>query len=184
MTPGWRKALNPWAIAAVVGVLTITLSRDRTRRVVEPPVRLGSVPVEAFVLDNGESLQARVAFLGFVPPNVEVGGPVLGALGSLAATFAKAEMPVTVVAVPVAGPLPAPVPSGVRAARIDAEATQRFQAALRPLILPPLPPASEPWRLGIALVDSSGNSRGVYRHDADGVDEMLHRARHVLEEPL
>lgn len=99
-------------------------------------------------------------------------------------------MPVSVVAVPVAGgdaPPDAPAltaPEGVRLAAADPAAVAAFQRALRPLLRPPLPPEGQPWRVGVVLVDAQGQCRGVYRHDEDGVDEILHRTRHVLEEHL
>ncbi len=193
--PFWR---NPWAIATVVGIATITLMRPCTRYVPPPPAVIGEVPAYELEDDQGrgfgsEDLRGQVYVLAFfsVGCRGDECNRILPALKDLEEKSGLADPPIPIVAISIDwGKEPAALQRWVEVNTYELVRTRflRGTAAVATLLLDSLArlehsPVQKPWDLGLILVDGAGRCRGFYgTRKEHGVDEVAHRAIHVRSE--
>lgn len=202
-SPAGKRPLyrNPWVVAWLVGVTTITLMRPCTRHEPEPPEPIGALATYELEDATGqvwgtERLRGRVYVLGFYSRKCagDQCNRILPALAELQKRYTEREAPIWVVgvsldfedsaqafrewvspAVELYGPI-----VFLRGIEADSLALLRGLAAMaveQDLRF------VEPWDWGLVLIDQQGRCRGFYGTTSDlGVDEVLHRAMHVLRD--
>ncbi len=174
------KWVNPWVISFVLGALAITLTRSKTRHVPDAPPVLAAAPAVLTSPSGLPDAGRGVRLYGFIGPG-DAGTATLAALESLSAKFVAAEAPVTVIALPANG-IPVPKTPGVLALPLAPESLDAVTHFLGVTAKHLTVPSAEPWGYGLLLVDSTGGFRGFFSIAEWGVDEVLHRAQHVIRE--
>lgn len=201
--PSWEQGpiwKNPFAWAAVLGILVVTLIRPALRHVPEPPPALATLPAWSLVDQAGQPVgSATLAGQVHLVAVVSSACPgecrrTLDAAGRLEARLWQHAQPVRVLVLDLepSGAAPLAAGRGWAADRVsvvggDSEAACSLAAAL-------LAPLAGPRTLTCAdraliehaermtLVDGQGRVRGHYRLDELGLDEAFHRARRVVME--
>ena len=166
----WRSRINPWVVAFIAGVVTISFIRFRTRYIPDAPAPLGTVSI------------AGVDTL----PGIRIAGVVRTSedavpLGTLAEKFRVAAKPMTVVALTRSSSVT--LPNGVVAVPLTDSGADALDSQLRTLLRTTLA-AGDPSRHGLILIDAGGQCRGLYGSTDDGIDELFHRSQHVLRDDL
>lgn len=194
-----RLLRNPWLWAALVGVATMHLVRPLMRRVPAPPPRLGQLP-ELHLTDAEDRPLTGAAFdglrlLALLPAACDTRcRDTLDGLGTLAARYRRFEVPVTLWGIaPRGGSLTALQTSAQRAglyppafrlALAPADEFARLRDQLQRLqraVFHDAGPGPQPKAArSLVLVDDEGGLRGVYATDSLGLDEVYHRAMHLL----
>ncbi len=196
-----------WIVAAVLGIITITALRPMLRRVPEPPAVLYVLPDYALVDHQGrsfvpETLRGKVWVAGFVFTSCPSTCPaVTRAMGELRDRFDRMDLDVEMVSFTVDPEHDTPEVLGAYAEQANITSERwRFvtgsPAQIRDLV-------RDGFKLGIgereadpkgamydiahstklALVDTKGGVRGFYDIEPDaGLDEIYHRAQHVMAE--
>ena len=200
-----RRALmrHPWAFAVAFGLILIPAIRPCMRAVPPPPPVLGQLPEHVLVDQDGAplgvpTLRGRVWVLGTFYTRCDQGcTKTLDALHALATRFRAHRVPVTVVGLTVD-------PSHDTPAQLRAYSRQRGAGDTVRLVTDPDPQGlgafvADGLRMKIGaprvradgaifiprsdklvLLDARGRIRGYYGAGKDGVDEVFHRAQHVL----
>jgi protein SCO1/2 len=199
--PLWR---NPYVVAFVVGCVTVTLIRPLLRRIPEPPPVLGALPAFSLVDTGGkpfgsDQLRGHVWIASFFFTHCPSVCPQLMArMGQLQQRYRDAGIDgirlvsITVdperdtpevlrAAEPRYGVDPArwTLLTGPRAAIADL-CTSGFHVPgldVRPEIGGDIPHTTK-----VVLVDEQNRIRGYYDTTDEGLDEVFHRAQHVLNE--
>lgn len=204
-SPIWR---SPFFWAALAGLVLIPLSRPLLRFEPAPPPIVAQLPTLHLVDQNGAPFTVpaaggEVLVLGLFFTRCTTLCPQLGDdLRALARRYAEAGIDgVTVAAVSV-DPLHDGTPeleawahrhgADGRRWRLLTGEPQEIRTLAEALGLElgaPVPlPGDPPGRIDIAhpdrlaLIDGKGRLRGLYRSDERGLDEVFHRAQHVLKE--
>jgi protein SCO1 len=196
---------NPFFWAALSAMITIPLLRPFLRHIPEPPPVLGTLP--AFQLTNQEGrpygtveLRGKIWIANFIFTTCHSICPTLTrAMHSLQDRFEKGAIPVKLVSITVdpendtperlkayaqkyaADPrrwsfLTGPEPA-VRAVISDGFNTYMGTRRVESQNLVDIAHAST-----LVLVDGQGDIRGYYSCDESGLDEIFHRAQHVLRQ--
>jgi len=190
---------SPWFWGVVAGLIFVPAIRPLTRHIPDAPPVLAELPDFELRLSGGSSaasaeLRGRVYVLGFHGELCEPGcGPVLTALRALSERFQEFDRGITVVAVRLA----AAGEVGATAA-VDFSGSWLMGAAsvegLAPVAREALTPhlGAEPTgaagivavaaQARLFIVDAQGKLRGHYGIDELGLDEVYHRAQHVLRD--
>jgi hypothetical protein len=166
----WRSCINPWVVAFIAGIVTVTFIRFRTRYVPDAPAAIGEVRIA------GLERVAGLRIVGVVQ-SVEDATP----LGTLAEKLRVADKPITVVALTRKPNLA--LPNGVVAVSLSEPDAATLDTNLRTLLRTTLP-AGDPARHGLILIDAAGQCRGLYGTTEDGIDEIFHRSQHILRDEL
>lgn len=195
-----------WVVAGVLGVVTITAMRGRTRHVPDPPAVMYMLPEYALLDDHArpfspETLHGKVWVAGFVFTSCPSTCPaVTRAMGELRDRFDRMDLDVDVVSFTVDPERDTPEVLRAYAEQAGADGERwRFvtgdTASVRKIV-------REGFKLGIgdrevaengamydiahstklALVDGAGGVRGFYDIEPEGLDEIFHRAQHVMAE--
>lgn len=208
--PVWLRLLRKhiYVVAGLFGIITITAIRPLMRRVPDPPPVLYQLPEYALVDQQErpftpETLRGKVWIAGFVFTSCPSTCPaVTRAMQDLRARLDRNEMDVEMVSFTVDPEHDTPAVLRAYAEQAGADpGNWRFVtgdlAAIRALV-------RDGFKLGIgerapteddanlydiahstklALVDPDGNVRGFYGIEPDqGLDEIYHRAQHVMKE--
>jgi protein SCO1/2 len=184
---------NPWVLAFIAGVITLSLIGPCTRHIPDAPPALASVPIFAFPDSSGQpfgsnQLSAGPYILGFVSAVCHLPECVAlnRGLERIRSQYKVGEVEIPVIGVIVDDGRPAD--PGARPPLDDVKTLTATKADAQPLMAALATigkvTVKNPWDLGIVLVDSQGRCRGLYATDDDGVDEALHRAIHVLRDEL
>lgn len=166
----WRSRINPWVVAFIAGIITVTFIRFRTRYVPDAPAAMGELRIAG--LDE----LAGIRIVGVVQ-SVADAAP----LGTLAEKLRVADKPITVVALTRQPNLA--LPTGVVAVSLTDAAATTLDTDLRTLLRTTLT-AGDPARHGLILIDATGQCRGLYGTTEDGIDEIFHRSQHILRDDL
>jgi protein SCO1/2 len=200
-TPLWR---NPYVLAFVVGCVTVTLMRPLLRYEPKPPPILSTLPEFSLVDSAGKpfgsaELRGRVWIASFFFTRCPSVCPLLMQhmaelqkryadagidgihLVSITVDPARDTPAVLREAAPRYGVDPARwtlltgAPDPVRTLLVDGFHVPGFDAGA-------MANGDIPHTTKVVLVDPSGNIRGYYDTDESGLDEVFHRAQHVLKE--
>ncbi len=194
---------HPWAFAVAFGLILIPAIRPCMRAVPPPPPVLGQLPDRVLVNADGaplgtRELRGRVWVLGTFYTRCEQGcTKTVDALGALGRRFRAHKVPVEVVGLSVDPTYDTP-------ARLKAYSERRGAGVPWHLVTDPDPGGLRAFvadglrmKIGtprvredgsvfiprsdkLVLVDARGRIRGYYGAGTDGVDEVYHRAQHVL----
>jgi protein SCO1/2 len=209
--PPWLVWLRKhiYVVAGIMGVVTITALRPRLRHVPEPPPVMFQLPADVALVDqNGQpfstaTMSGKVWVAGFVFTSCPSTCPaVTRAMGELRARFDRMQVPVEMVSFTVDPAKDTPEVLRAYAEQAGVSEHWRFVTgdpkAVRAMV-------RDGFRLGIgerepkgdagmydiahstklALVDGDGAVRGFYDIEPDqGLDEIFHRAQHVLAEGI
>ena len=205
--PPWLLFLqrHVFAIAAVAGVLTLTIIRPMTRHVPEPPQVLYSLPDYALVDHRGEAfspetMRGKVWVAGFVFTSCPSTCPVVTkAMADLRQRFDKMDVDVEMVSFTVDPGHDTPDVLADYFAGIGVETDKwRFVTGDPKAVIGLV---RDGFKLGVgereaaadgtafdiahstklALIDAEGGVRGFYGIEPEeGLDEIYHRAQHVL----
>ncbi|MBJ96079.1 MAG: hypothetical protein CMP23_16565 [Rickettsiales bacterium] len=199
---------NPWIWGAIAGLIFVPAIRPFTRHIPDAPPVLTTVPQFDLVTESGEPfsserLATKVYVMGFYGDLCEPGcAGMLSALQQLSARFVRFERGITVLAVELPGAVQGEPSKGPGLSPSTAVLTldsggSWFQltgskAGLDALVGRALAPQfSAQEAFGLAevagqgrsfLVDAFGKLRGHYAIDESGLDEVYHRAQHVLRD--
>lgn len=207
---GWlhRKFIRyPWHFAAVVGLVTITAMRPCTRHVPPAPPVLSQVPAFELVDQDGQafslaSMRGKVWVAGFIFTRCPSTCPKISrAMLDLQQRYARHDADVHLVSFSVDPENDTPEVLKKYAGHLGADESRwRFVTgplpAMQSLVVGGFQTAMDreadkPGAPGmydiahttkLALIDAEGNVRGYYGSDEVGLDEVLHRAQHVLRE--
>ena len=190
---------NPWIWGVIAGLVFVPAIRPFMRHIPDAPPVLVAVPEYELRLSGAgvlpsSRLLGRVYVLGMYGSACEPGcGEVLSALGQLSSRFVEFERGITVVAVRLAGEAGSGT-AGVgdlsqqwlKLAADEGSLDLMAAQALAPRIdglSSGSPGAAEVARFArLFLIDAAGNLRGDYGIDELGLDEVYHRAQHVLRD--
>lgn len=184
----------PYASAFVAMALLMTLTRNCTRRIPDPPPILGALPAWTGLgpdAVSSSSLSGQAYLLQLIPSDCAIGAKCQAAdpvTVRIAQGLHHTDVPVPVIVTGVdADPGGAPVQNAdLRRAKITAaELTALAAAAARFTDAPEGSADGDFVRLSgkILLVDQSGQLRGLYALTGElAGDEAYHRARHVYGE--
>lgn len=205
--PGpWYTRLhrNPWLIAFVVGAVTLLALRPFLRHEPEPPPVLYALPEWQLVDHDGErlgseQLEGEVWVASFFFTSCPSICPALMAsMLELQDRFEKADVDVKLVAFSVDPENDTPAVLREYGDKLGADLDGRWSfvtgsdAAMRELVIEGFKlhvgdkKRNDEGLIDIAhigrfvLVDWQGNVRGIYDTDKNGLDEVFHRAQHVL----
>ncbi|MGM0577301.1 MAG: SCO family protein [Myxococcota bacterium] len=196
---------HPWLWGTVFGILAITLSRPLFRQVPDPPPVLGEVPEFELVDQDGDAfgldgLEGDVWVASFIFTTCTTTCPmVTGAMADLAERVERAGVPVEQVSVTVDPETDRPEVLREYAQKYDVDFDRWHfltgsEEDIRALVVDGFGTAmgeKKPIDANVydiahttrlVLVDDLGRIRGYYSSTDDGVDEMFHRAQHVLRE--
>lgn len=197
---------HPWLIGTIFGILVITLSRPLMRRVPDPPPVLAELPTFELANTSGqaygsEDLEGRVWVASFIFTSCPTVCPmVTGAMADLQERLAREELPVELVSFTVDPEIDTPEVLGDYAQKYDADFSRWHfltgpQDRIEALVVDGFgtamgdrQPTGEADIYDIAhttklvLVDDLGRIRGYYSSNDEGVDEVFHRAGHVLRD--
>jgi protein SCO1/2 len=207
--PPWLRMLRKhiWLVAGIFGVVTVTAIRPFLRHVPDPPPVMYVLPDYELVDDDErpftpETMRGKVWVAGFVFTSCPSTCPaVTRAMQDLRARFDRNDIDVEMVSFTVDPEHDTPAVLHAYAEQSGAGDNWRFvtgdMAAIRALV-------RDGFKLGIgeraptkddgdlydiahstklALVDPDGAVRGFYGIEPDqGLDEIYHRAQHVLAE--
>ncbi len=196
---------HPWAFAIAFGLLVIPAIRPCMRAVPPPPPVLGQLPDRAFVDEDGaplgpRELRGRVWIMGTFYTRCQEGcTKTLDALDALDRRFRTHKIPVAVIGLTVDPEHDTPARLKAFAERSGRGTSWRLvtdpaPAGLRAFVADGLrmkigaPRVGPHGRVSVArseklvLIDARGGIRGYYGAGRDGVDEVFHRAQHVLAE--
>lgn len=195
---------HPWAVAVVLGVLTIPAIRPCTRHVPDPPPVFGSLPAFELLDATGsrfgsDELADQVWVAGFFYADDPSPRQVTAALLDLHILSERADVPITLVGVTVDPGHDPPErlarygqtygldalqwhlltgePGEVRALIVDG-----FRSTMGDRTTDALGRVAVARSERLVLVDGERRIRGWYPSTAAGVDEVFHRAQHVLSE--
>ncbi len=163
---------HPWGVAAVTGVITLTVLRPFTRHIPEPPPVLGSLPAVTVLNAAGAQvdlakLQGGVWVFGSLCQSCGARATMTAALAALDARYQAAHREVTVHALEV---------------ELDSDRSGPLLEALHGAVgAPEHADALGSWPR-IVLVDGQSHIRGAFGISELGLDEAYHRAVHVLKE--
>ncbi len=196
---------SPYFWAALAGLVLIPALRPLLRRVPDPPPVLGQLPDFSLIDQRGEEygladLAGEVWVANFFFTScVTVCPPLMRAAAGLQERFAAARVPVRQVSITVDPFTDTPdrLTRFGRAYGVDPKHWRLLtgdEEAIRALVLHGFRThmgSSEQLSDNIVdiahsthfvLVDGAGRLRGYYGSDPAGVDEVFHRAQHVLAE--
>ncbi len=206
---GWlRRAFikHPWWFGIAAAVVFVPAIRPLTRRVPDPPPVFGQLQAFASLTDQAgqpfslERMAGRVWVASFIFTSCpSVCRDVTRAMADLQGRYAGAKVPVELVSFTVDPEIDTPERLTAYGAEHGADfARWHFvtgtEPALRHVIadgfrthMGDKKPTSEglvdiAHSTKLVLVDGQGRIRGYYGSDALGVDEVFHRAQHVLAE--
>lgn len=205
---GWLRRTfmrYPWHIATVVGLVTITVMRPCTRHVPDPPPVLAPLPAFALVDQDGqpftaETMRGKVWVAGLIFTTCPSTCPKISrAMLDLQQRYARADVDVHLVSFSVDPEHDTPEILKKYAGHLEADESRwRFvtgsRAAMEALVVGGFASAmdrsSGPGGMidiahstRLVLIDGEGNIRGHYSSDDElGIDEVFHRAQHVLRE--
>ena len=196
---------NPWFWGVVAALAIPPLVRPLTRREPPAPEVIGHLPDFRLVNQDGqpwgsEELRGQVWVAGFFFTSCQTVCPgLLAGMDRIADRYAELGVPIRVVAISVDPETDTPARLRETALRLgDDPAHWAFltgdTASVRALV--------EGGFMGsmgqkevtaggmmdiahsarLAIVDGQGGIRGFYSTDDDGLDEVFHRARHVLRD--
>lgn len=208
--PPWLRLLRKhiWLVAALFGIITLTAIRPLLRHVPEPPPVLLTLPTDYALVDQDErpftpdTLRGKVWVAGFVFTSCPSTCPaVTRAMQDLRARFDRTGVEVEMVSFTVdpATDTPAVLRAYADQAGADhdhwrfvtgdpARVVALVRDGFKLGIGTPEPAATAPQydiahSTKLALVDPDGNVRGYYGIEPDqGLDEIYHRAQHVMAE--
>lgn len=184
----------PYASAFVAMALLMTLTRNCTRHIPDPPPVLGALPAwqgEGSGAPSSERLLGRAYLLQIIPPDCPPAARCQGpdpVSERIAQGLFHTRVPVPVVVLSAAGEPAAAAPDGadLRRAVVRPEMVAAVAAAAAHHARAPEGSADGDFvRLSgrILLVDQAGQLRGIYPLTGDlAGDEAYHRARHVYGE--
>ena len=200
--PFWR---NPYVIAAIAGMISVHLIRPCTRRIPDPPPVIGQLP--AFSLTNQEGvafgsreLKGKVYVTTFFFTGcVTICPRIMQANRTLQERFKRANVDVHLVSITVDPENDSPEKLKEYASKLGIDfSTWTFLSGdrekLRALIVDGFKTymgerernADDIMDIGhgsrFVLVDGQGGVRGNYGTGPMGIDEVFHRAQHVLNE--
>ncbi len=186
--PKWR---NPWLVAGIAGIATITLLRPVLRNVPPSPPVLAAVPSFRFTGRSGPVTPATlagqvhvVAIANTVNGNLAPRWAALTLGGKLADGIAATRTIRVLLVEPCDVSPPPSAPSVlVRVCGSTAEVVAFARAVSLALGHEAPPPNADVIPLGLVLVDGKGRLRGLYELSDDGLDEAFHRASRVVSEP-
>lgn len=206
---GWLRRnfmRYPWHFATVVGLVTITAMRPCTRHVPEPPPVISSLPAFALVDQDGqpfttETMRGQVWVAGLIFTRCPSTCPKISrAMLDLQHRLIEADVDVNLVSFSVDPDNDTPAVLKTYASHLgDADESRwRFVtgpvSAMEALVVGGFASAmdrttTKAGMIDIAhttrlvLIDGDGNIRGYYSSDDEsGIDEVFHRAQHVLRE--
>jgi len=201
-----------WIVAALVGIVTITAIRPLLRHVPDPPPILYALPADYALVDQQErpftpeTLRGKVWVAGFVFTSCPSTCPaVTRAMQDLRARFDRTDVDVEMVSFTVDPKTDTPAVLRAYAEQVGADPEHWRFVTGEPARVVAL--VRDGFKLGIgdpepaangtpdaplydiahstklALVDPDGNVRGYYGIEPDqGLDEIYHRAQHVIAE--
>lgn len=197
----------PWHIAIVIGLVAIPMSRSCTRFEPPPPAIVSSLPAFSLIAAadgepfGTEQLQGKVWIAGFVFTSCPTTCPaVTRQMHQLQERFAEASVPVDLVTFSVDPEYDTPQVLRAYASKYKAAPgrwhflTAKSTVAMERVVVDGFRTAMGDKKAvdggmfdiahttKLALVDWDGNIRGYYRTDAAGLDEIFHRAQHVLKQ--
>ena len=194
-----------WILAAVLGMITLTLLRPFMRRVPDPPPVMFELPDFALVDERGQpftraDMEGQIWVASFIFTSCPSTCPaVTSAMKQLQERYGKHDLPIRLVSFSVDPMTDTPEVLARHAATVGADPERwRFVTgkpqAVRALV-------EEGFHLGVgakrpaeggaydithstklALVGPHGGVRGFYGIDEMGLDEVFHRSEHVLRE--
>jgi protein SCO1/2 len=205
---GWlRRAFirHPWWFGALAGIVLIPAIRPLTRRIPDPPPVEGQLPAFALVDSEGQKisdtdLRGQVWVAAFIFTSCPSTCPlVTAAMGKLQTRFAADNIPVKLVSITVDPENDTPAVLAAYAkehgadpqrwryitgdhAAVEALVTGGFRSALGDREVNAAGMIDIAHTTKLVLVDGQGGLRGYYASDDLGVDEIFHRAQHVLRE--
>jgi protein SCO1/2 len=199
--PLWR---NPYVLAFVVGCVTVTLLRPFLRYEPKPPPVLGTLPAFSLVDPSGKpfgsaELAGKVWIASFFFTHCPSVCPlIMSRMAELQRRFAAAGVAdVRLVSITVDPErdtpevLRAAEPRyGVDPARwalLTGPTERVHELCVAGFKVPGLDAGALangdiPHTTKVVLVDDTGHVRGYYDTDESGIDEVFHRAQHVLKE--
>jgi protein SCO1/2 len=204
VAPKWLQFLRRyiWFVAFVFGAITLTLIRPLTRHVPEPPAVMFQLP-EYELVDQHErpfvpqTLEGKVWVAGFVFTSCPSSCPaVTQAMVQLRDRFGRNAMDVEFVSISVDPRRDTPRVLREYAERVGAVGDNWRFVTGEPEAVHTL--VRDGFKLGLgereqsgatydithsnklALVDGHGGVRGYYGIEAEGLDELFHRADRVL----
>lgn len=205
---GWLRRTfirHPWWFGALAGMILIPAIRPLTRRIPEPPPVEGQLPAFSLVDSDGQKvsdtdLRGQVWVAAFIFTSCPSTCPlVTAAMAKLQARFAADSIPVKLVSITVDPENDTPAVLAAYAkkhgadpqrwrfltgdhAAVEALVTGGFRSALGDREVNAAGMIDIAHTTKLVLVDGQGGLRGYYASDELGVDEIFHRAQHVLRE--
>lgn len=199
---GWR---NPWIWGVLACLALPPLVRPLTRREPPAPAPIGQLPSFQLIDQDGRSfgtheLQGQVWIAGFFFTSCQSICPrLLQQMDRVADRYRDLEVPIRVVAISVDPETDTPARLKEAEARVGADAdhwtfltgpTDSVRALVTQGFMTEMGEkrANDAGMLDIAhtgrlaIVDGGGAIRGFYETDEQGLDEVFHRARHVLRD--
>ena len=196
---------NPFIWAFFAGIILLTLIRPLTRHLPEPPKQLSLLPAYSLVAADGrpfgsQELAGQVYVANFIFTRCPSVCPKLtAAMAELQGRFDEAgvdDVHLVSISVDPEYDTPQRLSNYGRAHGADPERWTLLTgelSAIRSLVFEGFrTPLGEPDPDGnlvdiahatrFVLVDDEGGIRGYYDSDAEGVDEVFHRTRHLLRE--
>lgn len=208
--PPWLAWLrrNIWWVSGVLGILTITAIRPLLRRIPEPPAVMFTLPADYALVDQHgapftpATLRGKVWVAGFVFTHCPSICPtVTKAMADLRGRFDRLGLEIEMVSFTVDPARDTPEVLAAYAVESGADNPRWRFVTGKPddvvalvrhgfyLGVGPAKPTGVDNMYDIshssqlALVDGEGNVRGFYGIEAEqGLDEIFHRAQHVLAE--
>lgn len=205
--PWWRTLhRNPWFLAGAGGIIIVTVMRPFLRHVPDAPPVVGRLPRFALTDQEGrrfgsEQLRGKVYVANFFFTSCRSICPRLTrAMRSLHDRFARNEVPVHLVSFSVDPATDTPQrlrgyarENGADSTRwtfltgpleqVRAVVVDGFDTHLGRRRVDRTTSMVDISHAGVfAIVDGNGGIRGFYSPDEQGLDEIYHRAQHVLRE--
>jgi protein SCO1 len=194
---------NPWLWAVVFMMVLIPVLRPLTRRVPDPPPVISKLPEFSLTDQSGKTfgtkeLEGRVWVASFFFTScVTVCPRLMAATKTLQERYAQNEVPVHLVSITVDPDTDTPEKLAAYAQKIGADPSRwtfltgdlaKIHALIREGFLTHVgdKEVSEAGVMDIGhggklmLVDGAGGVRGAYESSELGLDEIFHRAQHVL----
>ena len=203
--PGRAVLRNPYLWAFFVGIVCLTLIRPMLRRVPDPPPVFGELPAYRMIDSEGrafgsEELSGRVYIANFMFTRCTSLGPRLtSAMGRLQDLLNESGIEdVRLVSFSVDPEYDTPERLRAYGESHDVDSrrwtflTGERESMERLVVDGFQTPMGQPETTGslveiahtrkLVLVDGRGRIRGYYDSDTEGIDEVFHRARHVLRD--
>ncbi|HEY8375443.1 MAG TPA: SCO family protein [Nannocystis sp.] len=205
---GWLRRnfmRYPWHFATVIGLVTITAMRPCTRHVPDPPPVIAALPAFELVDQDGqpfsrETMRGKVWVAGLIFTTCPSSCPKISrAMLDLQQRWARAGVDVHLVSFSVDPERDTPEVLKKYAGHLEADESRwRFvtgpREAVEALVIGGFGSAMDrtagpggmidiAHSTRLILIDADGNIRGHYSTDDElGLDEVYHRAQHVLRE--